>query len=236
MCLITELCSGGTLASFVETHDISFEHKVSLLKGIASGMSYLHANNIVHRDLKSENVLLDQSGTIPKIIDFGLSKQLENVNKSMNMTMNVGTPVYLAPEIIKLNVGSIEKNPSAVGNLPTSSMSLPVTGDATNSAHPIAEDAVKKKQQYDTKVDVYSFAIIMYVVYFRNRHPYGVNVNELQLLHHVYQNPEFRPKIVESEVKTEHQWYIDLMKQCWSTKPDDRPSFENIIKVIDKRM
>ncbi len=61
LCIVTEVCSGGNLATFIEKQDISFKEKVSLLRGIASGMSYLHSNQIVHRDLKCENVLLDSS-------------------------------------------------------------------------------------------------------------------------------------------------------------------------------
>ncbi len=215
------------MATFIEKQKIDFRAKVALLRGIASGMSYLHSNNIVHRDLKCENVLLDQGGTIPKIIDFGLSRRLENAdNRTLNLTMNIGTPIYLAPEVIKMemrgNEGIIDT--SQQGNSQPES-------DQFKSNESINTE---KRLQYDIKADVYSFAIIMYVVYFENKNPYGNNVNELQLMYRIFNNPSFRPKILALQ-SSEHEWYIDMMKECWNVDPEKRPSFEQIIQVIDSK-
>lgn len=64
---------------------------------IACGMRYLHDRHIMHRDLKSPNVLLD-SDKLPKICDFGLSRTRE---LQSNLTKTVGTPQWMAPELIK---------------------------------------------------------------------------------------------------------------------------------------
>jgi serine/threonine protein kinase len=66
--------------------------------GIASGMAYLHSKNVIHRDLKPANVLLDRL-LRPRIADFGLAK-LVSVENQMKMTMKVGTPLYMAPELM----------------------------------------------------------------------------------------------------------------------------------------
>ena len=61
-------------------------------------IAHLHQNNIIYRDLKPENVLIDKDGYI-KITDFGLSKQ--NILDNFGATSFCGTPEYLAPEIIE---------------------------------------------------------------------------------------------------------------------------------------
>ena len=59
-------------------------------------LGYLHSKGIVHRDLKLENILVDQDGYI-RLIDYGLAKMLKEGEKSNSFC---GTPEYLAPEMV----------------------------------------------------------------------------------------------------------------------------------------
>lgn len=60
------------------------------------GISYLHANGIVHRDIKLDNILLDGHGNV-KIGDFGVSKK---IGSNDLLFEQCGTPAYIAPEIV----------------------------------------------------------------------------------------------------------------------------------------
>lgn len=71
--------------------------KIKTIIGIAKAMAYVHHKLYVHRDLKPDNIFFDENYEI-KIGDFGLSRKLDKQNEIV-MTLNIGTPVYIAPEI-----------------------------------------------------------------------------------------------------------------------------------------
>lgn len=62
------------------------------------GLRYLHSNGVIHRDIKSDNVLFSTQGNI-KLTDFGFNGQIDDI--SANRTSMIGTPYWMAPEIIK---------------------------------------------------------------------------------------------------------------------------------------
>lgn len=67
-------------------------------KQILEGLEYLHVNNVIHRDIKAANILLDSKGAI-KLADFGSSKKIYgSINTSRSLC---GTPYYMAPEVIR---------------------------------------------------------------------------------------------------------------------------------------
>ena len=59
-------------------------------------LSYIHANKILHRDIKSSNIYMTKSGIV-KIGDFGISKKLESTDANVHSV--VGTPYYMSPEL-----------------------------------------------------------------------------------------------------------------------------------------
>ena len=69
------------------------------------GLAYIHSKNVIHRDIKLENILLSSNGQV-KICDFGVSKLLED--SEAKAFECCGTPAYMAPEVIK--VGQADKN------------------------------------------------------------------------------------------------------------------------------
>lgn len=75
--------------------------KLKILYGIASAMKYLHENDIIHRDLKLDNILLDDEKN-PKVVDFGFSKCLNKTKIDVSDSTDAykGTPLFSAPEIL----------------------------------------------------------------------------------------------------------------------------------------
>lgn len=70
--VVTEFVNGGNLSEFLtdQNNDISWRMKLNFAQDCARALVYLHANNIIHRDLKSDNLLVTENKRI-KICDFG---------------------------------------------------------------------------------------------------------------------------------------------------------------------
>lgn len=96
--IVMEYCENGTLSSWLENNQgkIEFQRKLKMLLDIARGVDFLHRREIIHRDLKSDNCLVDAHLTV-KLSDFGLSKRKEAA--ASKMTKGVGTSHYMSPEV-----------------------------------------------------------------------------------------------------------------------------------------
>ena len=95
---ITPLLSYN-LKKFIEIYYlcIKLEHKIKWIKQIINGIIYLHSNNIIHRDLKLNNIFIDSYTSNILIGDFGLSIKL--LNSKIKAKSCIGTPEYMAPEL-----------------------------------------------------------------------------------------------------------------------------------------
>ena len=109
--LVMELCEGGELFDkIIEKGSFTESQARNYFRQMISAVNYIHSKRICHRDLKPENfLLLDKSDNSPlKMIDFGMSvmftdKMLKQNGGKMHMTLQVGTPYYISPEILKSN-------------------------------------------------------------------------------------------------------------------------------------
>jgi eukaryotic-like serine/threonine-protein kinase len=92
-----QYAAGGSLAN--QTDKLSLHDIARLLKQLGSALDYAHARNTIHRDIKLENVLLDEQNNA-LLIDFGMAKSLEANGDALATGTGVilGTPYYLSPE------------------------------------------------------------------------------------------------------------------------------------------
>lgn len=155
-----------------------------ILIGVARGMMFLHQQNIIHGNLKSENILLDDN-YYPHLTDYGLYKYYQQ----FSFPHNFCSPVCMAPEIIKSN-------------------------------------------KYSDKSDVYSFGIVMFEI-ITDSFPYPHLQSGRVPLHTFYQrveNDDLRPEFPSDVVIKES--LKNLMEKCWSTDPNDRPTFKDLFNKL----
>jgi serine/threonine protein kinase len=181
--MVLELMS-GSLRSVLQDGmlQLSWEDpKCKLAIDVAKGMAFLHGVNVVHRDLKTDNVLVSSTFT-GKVSDFGTSRSLAGQSATQ-----IGTPVYRAPEMLR-------------------------------------------GEQYDTKVDVFSFAYILLEIA-TGQDPFDAMGN-LEAL-------EFPRKVAHEGFRLPVPEHVprpiaELIEQCWDAEPGKRPTFTLVRRRLQK--
>ncbi|CAM6061116.1 unnamed protein product [Sphagnum tenellum] len=190
------------------TVPLSILTALDLMLQVARGLKYLHSRRIVHRDLKSANILVASLTAAPeleysseprlnaKLADFGLSKTKNSSTRYSRQTLNTGTRKWMAPEVFEISEDEIDNG----------SMEPP-----DPRAHPF-------------KADVYSFAIVCSEI-LTNKEPFpGVPFGSL--LKHIRDGR--RPELPDGCPRR----LASLIKRCWDLEPRSRPDFPEICREL----
>lgn len=109
--VISELINGSSVMNRLKQQGYPFSESQTfiIIKQVMQALQYLHSKNIAHRDLKLENILFaspDTNNLKLKLIDFGFAQKFD---REKGMTLILGSPLYMAPELVKRTPGYTDK-------------------------------------------------------------------------------------------------------------------------------
>eukprot|EP01118_Nematostelium_gracile_P007130 TRINITY_DN2304_c0_g1_i1.p1 TRINITY_DN2304_c0_g1~~TRINITY_DN2304_c0_g1_i1.p1 ORF type:complete len:531 (-),score=133.00 TRINITY_DN2304_c0_g1_i1:70-1662(-) len=182
--IVVKYYEEGSLYNYIEKgNPLPEKEIISLLKGIAAGVSHIHSEKMVHRDLACRNILLSRSknGLNAVIADFGFTRKLTAGNSGTTRS-TVGPVRWMAPESLR-------------------------------------------DQIYSYKSDVFSFGVIMWEMVARKL-PWG-EMDQVKVILAVLDGKTLEiPEKTPSELAT-------LMKSCWRTNPEDRPTAQGLFDKLN---
>jgi len=223
--IVTELMSVGSLRKALadDTRTLIWQERLRIAYQISCGMTHLHSLHIIHRDLKSDNCLLDASLNC-KVADFGTAKLITataGVDALLQGTRNSGVPNTSESDVLD--------NASNASNV-----SATMTAGIGTPLWMAPEVFAGRDLHYGSKVDVYSFGIIMWELATRSR-PWSEFDHLKQPAFGIALGDALqagkRPQI-PALFEDGNEAYVSLLRKSWATLPDSRPDFENIMKVL----
>jgi serine/threonine protein kinase len=95
--LVMELLSGGSLNELLQKGPLAPDRVFRLVDQVTSALDYAHQKGVVHRDLKPQNLMFDESGNV-LLTDFGLARLVNQTSAMTQTGLTLGTPAYMSPE------------------------------------------------------------------------------------------------------------------------------------------
>ncbi|KDO30609.1 TKL/MLK/MLK protein kinase [Saprolegnia parasitica CBS 223.65] len=212
--LVCEYLGGGTLQD-VLAPDLPYVQVLQYALMIASGMAFLHTLDVpvIHRDLKPLNCVFDQTRSVLKLVDFGLSRLFheDEVERKLESI------TQLSPHSQRATFSASRSNlVSLLGHHSEEVVSLTMTSRVGTVCWAAPELLVDQElSTYSLKVDVYSFGIICWQL-MTGRQPYD--------------------DIPGSALASCPPHFAKLMRFAWHSNPHRRPSFPYIVKLLNAEL
>ena len=183
LAIVTEFLPRGSLFKLIHRSGVQIDlrRRLRMAEDVAKGMHYLHTcePTIVHRDLKSPNLLVDRNWCV-KVSDFGLSRMKHAT--FLSSKSNAGTPEWMAPEVLRSEPSNEKSDIFSFGVILFELATMSVPWEGYNPMQVVGAVAFQ-----DKRLDI----------------PEGVNGA-----------------------------IADLIRACWRTVPSERPSFDEILKLL----
>ena len=232
--LVMEFIEGLNLSKIIYLEKqgkitLSLIQKLNYLIQLSSVIDYLNSNNLVHRDLKTDNILVDKLGQL-KLIDFGISLQGKKIWINIESRYYSLTPNYMAPEIVYQN----EENEEYQKQLEEIKLKLNNSNsDNTNEKWILITD----------KYDVWTFGIIMCQLFTRCK-PWcrseKENISEIEVKTRLIAKAPYPINILYpiKECKVYENDIKNIIKNCLNYNPEERPSMreikQDLLKIYGK--
>ena len=246
--LVSEFMQGGDLHQALAKRDkltgkatMKWSHRLQSAYDIAEGMQFLHSKNLIHRDLKSLNCLIDGRGRT-KIADFGLSKfttvahayARKSFAGNATRKLNVNSTSLLS-ENEDDNEDPLEM---MIRERAMNEQELEMTG-LMGSVNWMAPELFTKtfgmKATYGLAADVYSFGVVLFELV-TSRMPWSNVRFQNQVIKKV-ENSE-RPNVFQEEeqeaTNNDATTLVELMHLSWAQKPENRPTFSELVRRLKK--
>jgi len=217
--IVTEVAAGGSLSDFFATKKIlPLTRLIELALDCANGMAYLHTAAIrkpamLHRDLKPANLMI--FGSPHQTLDKKADEE-----RKWDLLLKSGT--------LKVTDFGLSKTLGDVAHKKKGE-SYMLTGE-TGSYRYMAPE-VYRHEEYNEKVDVYAYAMILYQLF--ERQPPFVML-EPQQAAVAAALKGYRPKLKVLKKEGARRRLGELVERCWNGRPEERPDFEEIINVLNE--
>ncbi|KAH8114408.1 kinase-like domain-containing protein [Phellopilus nigrolimitatus] len=203
--LISSWMTNGTVIQYLKENPTS--SKLSMVKGIALGLCYLHTMGVIHSDMKSDNVLVSKSGT-PLLADFGVSRIIIESKSIETKSSLKGSVRWMAIELLSpdLDYDAKRKTP-------------------------------EHRRVLSEQADVWAFGMTVYEILTMLRPYHHLSSDYQVIFAIIRgQLPVLPGSFVSGSATVDETILWDLCRNCWKRSPEMRPSMNDVNRELDWRL